>query len=110
MENNEFSKAEVFSFSKSVDYAPNAIVSKTVLKKSSGNISLFAFDKGEGLSEHTAPFDALVQVIDGKAEICIGGNPLVVESGQSVIMPANVSHALKALEPFKMILIMMKEQ
>jgi len=73
MSSNEFTKSEVFSFSNSVDYAEGAIVSKTVLKKQTGNISLFSFGKGEALSEHTAPFDALIQVVDGRGEIIIGG-------------------------------------
>ena len=73
MEQKEFVKDKVFSFDKEVDYSDGAIVSKNVLKRDTGNISLFAFDKGEGLSEHTTPFDALVQVVDGKAEITVGG-------------------------------------
>jgi quercetin dioxygenase-like cupin family protein len=109
MSANEFEKDNVFSFIGSVDYATGAIVSKTVLKKNTGNISLFAFDIGEGLSEHTAAFDALVQIIDGKAEIKINGKPHIVESGQSIILPANIPHALKAIEKFKMILTMIKE-
>lgn len=108
MESNEFLKSEVFSFSGSVDYADGAIVSKTVLKKQSGNISLFAFDKGEALSEHTAPFDALIQIVDGRGEIIIGGKSFLLESGQSIIMPANVPHAVKAVERLKMVLTMIK--
>jgi quercetin dioxygenase-like cupin family protein len=108
MESKEFLKANVFSFSGSVDYADGAIVSKTVLKKQTGNISLFAFDKGEALSEHTAPFDALIDIVDGKAEIIIGGKPYLLECGQSIIMPANISHAVKAVERFKMVLTMIK--
>jgi len=108
MESKEFAKETNFSFEKSVEYQANAIVSRTVLKKATGNVSLFAFDKGEGLSEHTAPFDALVQVIDGKADIIINGTPHTVESGDAIIMPANVPHAVKAIERFKMILTMIK--
>lgn len=108
MESNEFTKANVFSFAGSVEYSEGAIVSKTVLKKQTGNISLFAFAKGEALSEHTAPFDALVDVVDGKAEIIIGGNSFFLESGQSIIMPANITHAVKAVEKFKMVLTMIK--
>lgn len=108
MESNEFRKAEVFSFAESVGYADGAIVSKTVLKKQTGNISLFAFDKGEALSEHTAPFDAMIQVVDGKGEILIGGKSFFLESGQTIIMPANIPHAVKADERFKMVLTMIK--
>ncbi len=108
MSSNEFSKSQVFGFSTSVEYAEGAIVSKTVLKKETGNISLFAFDKGEALSEHTAPFDALIQVVDGKGEIIIGGKPYLLESGQSIIMPAGIPHSVKAAERFKMVLTMIK--
>jgi quercetin dioxygenase-like cupin family protein len=108
MSSNEFSKSEVFSFAGSVDYADGAIVSKTVLKKQTGNISLFAFDKGEALSEHTAPFDALIQVVDGRGEIIIGGKSFFLETNDSIIMPANIPHAVKAAEKFKMVLTMIK--
>jgi len=108
MGSNEFAKSEVFSFSNSVDYADGAIVSKTVLKKETGNISLFAFAKGEALSEHTAPFDALIDVVDGRGEIIIGGKSFFPEAGQSIIMPANIPHAIKAVEKFKMVLTMIK--
>ncbi len=108
MDSNEFKKAEVFSFNESVSYADGAIVSKTVLKKQTGNISLFSFDKGEALSEHTASFDAMIQVVDGKAEITIGGKPFLLKEGETIIMPANVPHAVKAVEKFKMVLTMIK--
>lgn len=97
-----------FILSDSVEYSANSVVSKTIVKKSTGNITLFAFDQGEGLSEHTTPFDALVLILDGKAEITIGGNPTVVQEGQSIILPANIPHALKAIEKFKMMLTMIK--
>jgi quercetin dioxygenase-like cupin family protein len=108
MKSNEFEKSKVFSFSGSVNYSDNGIVSKTVLKKETGNISLFAFDKGEALSEHTAPFDALIQVVDGKGEIIIGGKSFILDAGQSIIMPANIPHAVRAVEKFKMVLTMIK--
>jgi quercetin dioxygenase-like cupin family protein len=108
MGSNEFAKSEVFSFSGSVDYAEGAIVSKTVLKKQTANISLFAFAQGEALSEHTAPFDAIIQVVDGRGEIIIGGRSFFLETGQSIIMPANIPHAVKAVEKFKMVLTMIK--
>jgi quercetin dioxygenase-like cupin family protein len=108
MSSNEFKKGEVFSFSDSVDYSEGGIVSKTVLKKETGNISLFSFDKGEALSEHIAPFDAMIQVVDGRGEILIDGKSFFLEAGQSIIMPANIRHAVKAVEKFKMVLIMIK--
>jgi quercetin dioxygenase-like cupin family protein len=110
MSSNEFEKSKVFTFAGSVEYADGAIVSKTVLKRETGNISLFAFAKGEALSEHTAPFDALLQVVDGKGEIVIGGKSYLLESGQSIIMPANIPHAVKAVEKFKMVLTMIKSK
>jgi len=110
MQTNEFEKARVFSFSDSVEYAEGGVVSKTVLKRETGNISLFSFAKGEGLTEHTSPFDAVVEIVDGKAEITIGGKPYIVEKGQAIIMPANVPHALKAVEKFKMALIMIRSK
>lgn len=110
MESNEFEKAKVFSFNDSVEYASGGILSKTVLKKETGNISLFSFAKGEALSEHTAPFDAMIQVVDGKGEIIIGGKPYIVEAGQTIIMPANIPHAVKAPEKFKMVLTMIRSK
>jgi quercetin dioxygenase-like cupin family protein len=108
MENNEFEKAAIFSYNDSVDYSAGGIVSKTVLKKQTGNISLFSFDKGEALSEHTAPFDALISVVDGKGEIIIGGKSFILTAGQNIIMPANVSHAVNAVDKFKMVLTMIR--
>jgi quercetin dioxygenase-like cupin family protein len=110
METNEFEKAKVFSFNDSVEYASGGILSKTVLKKETGNISLFSFARGEALSEHTAPFDAMIQVVDGKGEIIIGGKSFILEAGQSIIMPANITHAVKAVEKFKMVLTMIKSK
>lgn len=107
---NEFEKAKVFNFSESIEYSEGGIVSKTILKKQTGNISLFSFDKGEALSEHTAPFDAMIQVVDGRGEIIIGGKPFVLTAGQSIILPANVPHAVNALEMFKMVLTMIKSE
>lgn len=100
--------SKIFSAAESVDYAAGAVVSKTIVKKQTGNITLFAFDEGEGLSEHTAPFDAVAQILDGKAEITIGGNSFVLHTGQCIIMPATIPHALKAIERFKMLLTMIK--
>jgi quercetin dioxygenase-like cupin family protein len=100
--------SKIFIATESVAYATGAVVSKTIIKKPAGNITLFAFDKGEGLSEHTTPFDALLQVLDGMAEITVGGQLFVLVSGQSIILPAQVPHAVKANEKFKMMLTMIK--
>ena len=110
MANNEFDKGTKFSIKNSIEYNSNAIVSKHILKKSTGNISLFAFDKGEELSEHTAPFDAMVHIVDGKADIIIDGNSYILEANETIIRPANIPHALKAVERFKMVLTMIREK
>jgi len=107
---NEMEKGKIFSYDKSIAYSEKAVVSKHILKKETGNISLFAFDKGEGLSEHTAPFDAVVSIIDGKADVRIDGVSHILESGESIIMPADVPHALDAPEKFKMVLTMIKSK
>ncbi len=91
-----------------VNYQDRSIVSRTLIEKETGTVTLFAFSKGQALSEHTAPFDALVYILDGKAEITISGNPGILESGQMIIMPANKPHALKATENFKMLLTMIR--
>lgn len=101
-------KGKAFNLEAYIDYADGSVVSKTLLKKEIGNITLFAFDKGQGLSEHTAPFDAVVQILDGAAEITIGGEPQPVSAGDMLIMPANISHALQAKERFKMLLVMIR--
>jgi quercetin dioxygenase-like cupin family protein len=108
MEKKEFPKAEKFSFTDSVMYADGSIVSKILLRNEKGNITLFAFDKGEMLSEHTAPFDAIVQVLDGTAEVMIDHTVHKLTAGESIIIPANLTHALTATERFKMMLIMIK--
>lgn len=91
-----------------VDYQKDAVVSKTIIEKKTGTVTLFAFDQGQGLSEHTAPFDALVQVLDGEVEIKISGKPFHLKQGEIIIMPANEPHALKAVRRFKMLLTMIK--
>lgn len=91
-----------------VDYAAGAVVSKTLLDKKAGTLTVFSFDAGQGLSEHTAPFDATVQILDGEAEITIGGEPRTVKAGELIIMPAGIPHALRAVRPFKMLLIMIR--
>ena len=110
MANNEFEKGVKFSFNDSINYNDNAIVSKHILKKETGNVSLFAFDKGEGLSEHTTPFDAVVYIVDGKADIIIDGNSNILEPNETIVMPANIPHALKAVESFKMVLTMIRDK
>ncbi|MCK4753463.1 MAG: cupin domain-containing protein [Planctomycetes bacterium] len=91
-----------------IEYSQDSIVSKTILDKSAGTITLFAFDKGQRLSEHQAPYDAVVQVVDGKSMLTIGGNNVEVAAGQIVIMPGNVPHAVMAEEKFKMVLTMIR--
>lgn len=91
-----------------VDYQDGSVVSKEVIKKEKGTVTLFAFDKGQGLSEHTAPFDALVYIFDGKAEISIAGKAYFLKAGETIIMPANKAHSLKAVDRFKMLLVMIK--
>jgi quercetin dioxygenase-like cupin family protein len=103
-------KGTAFNLEQYVDYASGSVVSKTLLKKEIGNITLFAFDKGQGLSEHTAPFDAVVHILDGEAEITIGGQTQTVAAGEMLIMPANISHALQAETPFKMLLVMIRSE
>lgn len=103
-----FNKGEVLNLENMVEYSSGGIISKQVLKNASGNVTLFSFAQGQGLSEHTAPFDAMVQVLDGEAIIMIGGNPNVVKKGETIIMPANITHALQAEKQFKMLLTMIK--
>jgi quercetin dioxygenase-like cupin family protein len=91
-----------------VGYQDGAVVSRTIVKQKTGTVTLFAFDAGQELSEHTAPFDALVQVVDGEAEITIAGKPYRVGTGEMIIMPANDPHAVKALGRFKMLLTMIR--
>ena len=91
-----------------VGYQEGAVISRTIIHKDTGTSTLFAFDEGQGLSEHTAPFDALVHVIDGEAEVTISGKALKLVEGEMVIMPANQPHALTAIKRFKMMLVMIK--
>ena len=100
--------ARVIDLAGLAEYQAGAIVSRTLIKKATGTVTLFAFDAGQELSEHTAPFDALVQVLDGEAEITISGSPLRVTAGQIVIMPAEKPHAVKAVKRFKMLLVMVR--
>ena len=105
---SNFNHSTKINFKTDIEYSANSVVSKRVLEKSTGNISLFAFDKGQRLSEHSAPFDAIVQCVEGKVEIIIDKKPYILEEGQTIIMPANIPHAVNALEKFKMLLTMIK--
>lgn len=109
MNNEKIEPGISFDFAGSVSYQSDGIVSKRIIQKEKGNITLFAFDAGQKLSEHTAPFDALVQVIEGRAEIVIGGKPNQLNEGQCIIMPANIPHAVNANEQFKMLLTMIRD-
>ncbi len=103
-----FEKGVVLDFASLIDYSQGGVVSKQVLKNDLGNITLFSFDEGQGLSEHTAPFDAVVQVLDGEVEIRIDGKPIRLKAGEAIIMPANIPHALQAVKRFKMLLTMIR--
>ncbi len=91
-----------------IAYQEGSVVSRTILAKDTGTVTLFAFAQGQGLSEHTAPFDALVYLLDGESEITISGKPVQTKAGEMVIMPANKPHSLKATKKFKMLLVMIK--
>ena len=100
--------AEPMALVESVQYAPGSIVSRTLLKTESGTLTLFAFDEGQGLSEHTAPFNALVHVLDGTATLMIGGKSVVARTGQMVLMPANIPHAVQPAGQLKILLTMFR--
>ena len=101
--------AEAFPLAQAVEYATNSVVSRTLAESDAGTLTLFAFDAGQSLSEHTAPFDAIVQVIDGAAEFTVGGRAVPAGAGQMLLMPANVPHAVRAVEKFKMLLTMFRQ-
>ncbi len=105
---SEIPAAEVVRPSALASYQEGAVVSRTLLNRQAGTITLFAFDEGQGLSDHTAPFDAVAHVLEGEAEIVISGKPLRVGAGEMVLMPAHQPHAVKALKRFKMILTMIR--
>ena len=102
---NDLSPKELIN---EVQYQSNSIVSKQILKKANGNITLFAFDKGEALTEHTSPYEAVVYIIDGEMEIRIAGNPYDVKAGEIIVMPPNIPHGLKATQKSKMLLTMIR--
>jgi len=99
---------EVLHLKDLVEYQAGAVVSRTVIDRKTGTVTLFAFDREQGLSEHTAPFDAMVYLLDGAAEITISGKSFALKAGEMIIMPANEPHSLKAVEKFKMLLIMIR--
>lgn len=108
MEKKGLEPAKAVQLENEVEYQQGSIVSRTLINKPAGTVTLFAFDEGQSLSEHTAPFDALVQVLDGKVQLTIGGNPVNAEKGNMVLMPADVPHAVNAVQRFKMLLTMIK--
>jgi len=110
MDKKEFNKSTIHNLNLSISYSPDAVVSKTVLNKKTGTVTLFSFDKGQGLSEHTAPFDALVQIVDGNAVIIIDKKEYELKAGEFIVMPASIPHALQARESFKMLLTMIKSE
>ena len=103
-----FPGAQLVRTAEFVNYQDGAVVSREIVRKPAGSVTLFAFDAGEGLSEHTAPFDALVQVLEGEAEIMVSGKPHRLQGGEMILLPAGQPHALKAIQRFKMILTMIR--
>ncbi len=108
-ETDEELKARALGLGDLVTYQDGAVVSRTLIDKPTGTVTMFSFDAGQGLSEHTAPFDAMVTIVDGEAEVSIGGEPHVVKHGEMIIMPANVPHALRAHQRFKMLLVLVRQ-
>ncbi len=105
---NKDLRPQVFDLAGMLSYQDGAVVSRTIIDKKQGTVTLFAFDKDQGLSEHTAPSDAMVYILDGQAEITISGKPYTLSAGEMIIMPASQPHALRALTRFKMLLVMVK--
>ncbi|HSW67301.1 MAG TPA: cupin domain-containing protein [Bacteroidales bacterium] len=108
MEAQGLEHSKIMKFNAIIDYSANGIISKQIIKRSTGNVTLFSFDKGQGLSEHTAPFDALVNVIEGEAVILINKNEYQLTAGDAIIMPAHIPHAVVAPQRFKMLLTMIR--
>jgi len=102
------SPAKPYRLENVVDYAEGSVVSRTITKKETGTMTLFAFDAGQELSEHSAPFDAMVQVLDGEVELVIGGETVIAKAGETVVMPADIPHAVRAVNRFKMLLTMIR--
>ena len=109
MKEKEAFSAKATPLADLIEYQEGSVVSRTILDKEAGTVTLFAFDKGEGLSEHTAPYDAIVYVLEGEVRVLISSNPILVSQGEMVIMPAGKPHALEALSKFKMLLTMIKD-
>jgi quercetin dioxygenase-like cupin family protein len=109
METKDEILASAINTAEFIQYSDGSIVSRQIIKKETGTITLFAFDKGQSLSEHTAPFDAFVQVVDGKGEFVIDGKSVIASREEFIILPANIPHAVNAVERFKMIIVMIKE-
>lgn len=107
---DQFPVADAVDLACAVQYAPGSIVSRTIADNSAGSVTLFAFDAGQKLSEHSAPYDALVHVLEGQVRLTIGGKPVLAEAGQLVVMPANVPHAVDAVSQFKMLLTMLRAE
>jgi quercetin dioxygenase-like cupin family protein len=103
-------KGRKMAWSELLQYQDGAVVSRTLIDKKVGTVTMFAFDDGQGLSEHTAPYDAMVMITDGRAEVAIAGEPFLLSAGEMIVMPANKPHALRALSPFKMMLIMIRSE
>ena len=101
-------KSQVFNMAEMVNYQDGSVVSRQITKVDAGNVTLFAFDKDQGLSEHTAPFDALVHILEGEGQVTISGKAFDLKAGDVIIMPANEPHALKASQRFKMLLTMIR--
>jgi quercetin dioxygenase-like cupin family protein len=101
-------KAQILRLAEMVGYQEGSVVSRQITKADAGNVTLFAFDKDQGLSEHTAPYDALAHILEGEAEVTISGQPYRLNAGDAVIMPADEPHALKAIQKFKMLLTMIR--
>jgi quercetin dioxygenase-like cupin family protein len=110
LRNHNDSKTEILNLKDLLKIQTGAVVSRTLINKRYGSITLFAFDKGEGLSEHTAPYDAIVYLLDGKAEIILSEKPYIIGGGEMIVMPARKPHSLKALESFRMMLIMIRSE
>ena len=106
---SELNPSQIYKLYDLTDYADGSVVSRTIVKNNAGTITLFAFDAGQGLSEHSAPFNAYVHVIDGRVLLTIGGREIEAAAGELILMPANIPHTVFAKERFKMLLIMIKE-
>jgi quercetin dioxygenase-like cupin family protein len=105
----KFEKSAKFALTASIEYSPKGIISRQIVRNEAGNVTLFSFDEGEALSEHTSSFDEIIQILEGQANVIISNRENILTAGEAIIMPANVPHALKALQRFKMMLITIKK-